>query len=316
MSTVPAVVSETSSLSLTVAPQPSGVPLAPLLGWGCAAALATGLVTAPLRLDADTALGTVLASALLAVLVAGVKRHRMHGLVAIMMVLGALVAWRWQQALALWAAPVLAAPAAGAVMALYGWAGWTAVVPAGAPGVVLNGRWALVVGNAQSAHAQLAQEVREGSSAKEMAGLLRSSASLLGVIEQSAGAWSRLERGASPQAEAAIRAQVERVQGRMGADADPVASHEWQRTLEALGQQLDHVERIRRGGDRALARLECQVTQMETARLSLLAYAAQDTGVRAMEAARLSTLLEDARAELTVTAEAMEDAQSAALPAP
>jgi hypothetical protein len=130
-------------------------------------------------------------------------------------------------------------------------------------------------------------------------------------VAQTARLWSRLEGNVGADHAANVRTQHARA-ARMALEAaDPVTRHEYQRASEAVAQQLAAIERIERGSGRALAKVQCQLAQMETARVAAMALAAQDTGGQMDHAQHLAQQLEQAAQELDLTALAHEEASTA-----
>jgi hypothetical protein len=215
-----------------------------------------------------------------------------------------LVADSWGVATAL--APVAGAVAAGFVLA--GLHASSRPAPAGEP---LVGRWADLSRSAHNADESLRRELAgRPLDVALRRGLEERSQKLLQSVEEMARSWQRLERSATPDMEKAIQRQVDDVTARQASSSDTVTRGEYQRTSESLSRQLESVQRIRRGAERALARAQRQVTVMETARLGVVAYAAQDASSQGDEAARLTALLDAASEELEVTAGALEEAET------
>lgn len=230
---------------------------------------------------------------------------------AVMALLGAVVAVRWLMLGASHGALEQAAPLAGGLMGAFAWSGWHSSQKAPTARVV-EGRWAALLARAREAQALLSSELQQHAGMPECTLLHEGSSRLLDVVGQASAGWSRLERGASETLMAAVEGQLADVNARLaGAEADTVTRAEWERMASSLGAQMESIRHIRRAADRALARVECEVMQLQTARLGVMAWAAQDASIRGPEAARLTAMMEQARADLELTAGAMEDAQRA-----
>jgi len=209
----------------------------------------------------------------------------------------------------------LATPLAGAVVGLYLVAAFQAGFVVESPAEPIpSGVWGTTVSQARAAHAELLKEMKAHAlTGPVVVALQEKSGTLLSGVERTAGAWARLERNAAPSLLTAVEAQVAQVAAQLESTSDPMSRAEYQRTAEALTGQLEAIHRIRRNGERALARSRCQVALLETARLSVMAYAAQERSAQGDGAEHLAMLLENATRELDVTAGALEEAQGAAL---
>jgi len=206
--------------------------------------------------------------------------------------------------------------AAGALVGFYVLAGvrLRSVVTAEEP-LAVAGAWHPLVMQARTAQKNLVEELKLHVLAPQMKQeLTAQSQRLLQSVEKSAQMWSRLERSGSSVLEDAVKAQLENIQKTAAAASDDVAAREYGRTAEALTSQLDAIRRIRINSERALARVRTQVTTMETARLSVMAYAAQDDASRSDDAQRLSQVLAHASEELDITAGALEEAHGTSVP--
>ncbi|MEW5854459.1 MAG: hypothetical protein AB2A00_37130 [Myxococcota bacterium] len=208
-----------------------------------------------------------------------------------------------------WDAGMLTSPVAGFAVGLYVYAAVRAM--GSVEKAPVAGEWAVVVESAVRADGNLRRELAgrplDGEVRK---GLEARSNKLLASVKSMAVTWQRLESGASAELEQAVQTQLDGVVARRDSAIDALARREYERTAESLQRQLDSVRRIRRGAERALARARCQITVMETARLGVMAYAAQDASVQGEEAMRLSGMLDAAAEELELSAGAMEEANA------
>jgi hypothetical protein len=87
----------------------------------------------------------------------------------------------------------------------------------------------------------------------------------LQVAEQA----SELSRSASPALENDLQRRSATLTQSAAKTDDPAAQQSYQRAAEALQGQIDHLLRVRRAKDRAIARLHEEVENLERARFSL-----------------------------------------------
>ncbi|MBI5498230.1 MAG: hypothetical protein HY904_24725 [Deltaproteobacteria bacterium] len=205
-----------------------------------------------------------------------------------------------------WSLAPEAALAAGALVGLYVLAG----VRASAPEPLRPaGAWGDVLEQARTAHRALLDDIRQNRiSGPAVETLRHKSATLLTSMERTAQGWAGIGRTGSEALEHRIESQLAGVRTERERADDELARGEYARTEAALVAQAEAVRRIRAQGERALARVRSQVALLETARLSVMAYAAQERSVQQDEAARLAEMLETASQELDVTAGAMAEA--------
>ena len=83
----------------------------------------------------------------------------------------------------------------------------------------------------------------------------------------------------------------------------------WGATGLAFGSVAAVTAQVASTGRAALARVRRQVALLDGARLSVVAYAAQERSAQGEEAARLSSMLEQAAQDLELVAGAREEAQ-------
>lgn len=106
---------------------------------------------------------------------------------------------------------------------------------------------------------------------------------------------------------------LRQLDARLLATEDPVARSEFGRARQSLVAQLDTLAEIRRGRERAIARLTHQVTTLERLRLAALRHRSADVSRLGAELQPMVDELGDAGGDLDLAAEALDEAQRSAL---
>jgi hypothetical protein len=136
---------------------------------------------------------------------------------------------------------------------------------------------------------------------------------LLGRIERFGKHWSELDAEAARTDRVALAKRLEDVAAREEAAKDEVVRGEYARARAALRAQLDYLDGIERGHDRAVARLHHHIAVMERLRLAALHHRSADAARVGEELAPLVEDLTAAGRELDTAAEVL--AELPALPA-
>jgi hypothetical protein len=104
------------------------------------------------------------------------------------------------------------------------------------------------------------------------------------------------------------------VRGRLETTHDPVARGEFEKARDALVAQVDYVNEIARGRERAIARLTHQVATLERLRLAAVRHRSVDAARLGAELQPVVDELAEAGGEMDLAAEALRDATIALLP--
>jgi hypothetical protein len=99
--------------------------------------------------------------------------------------------------------------------------------------------------------------------ADELRKVLTDSRTVLNLVDELAGRVTLLDLTVAAAAPDALAREIEDLQRRMQHTADPVVRHEQQRALDALDSQADSVDRLLRGRDITLAKLQTAVVGLE-----------------------------------------------------
>jgi hypothetical protein len=130
---------------------------------------------------------------------------------------------------------------------------------------------------------------------------------LLGRIERFGRRWRDLEQEAGRTDRLALAGRLEQVVAREQVAVDDVARGEYGRARAALRAQLDYLDGIERGRDRAVARLHHHIAALERLRLAALHHRSADASRIGEELAPLVDDLTAAGRELDIAAETLAD---------
>ena len=124
--------------------------------------------------------------------------------------------------------------------------------------------------------------------------------------------WRDLNREAARTNPEALQTRVVELDLRLAACTDPVAQAEFARAREALGAQVESLQEIARGRERAVARLTHQVAMLERLRLAALRHRSVDASRMGAELQPVVEELSQAGTDLDIASEALSEATSAA----
>lgn len=99
--------------------------------------------------------------------------------------------------------------------------------------------------------------------AGELAQVLTDSRTVLTLVAELAGRVTLLDHTVAAAAPHSLAREIEGLQAQMRQTADPSVRHEQQRALDALDAQADSVDRLLRGRDITLAKLQTAVVGLE-----------------------------------------------------
>ena len=127
--------------------------------------------------------------------------------------------------------------------------------------------------------------------------------------------WREVEIEANRTAPEALHERLADVNKRLEACTDPVAQAEFARAREALSAQVESLQEIGRGRERAVARLTHQVAMLERLRLAALRHRSVDASRMGAELQPVVEELSQAGTDLDIASEALSEATIAgALP--
>jgi hypothetical protein len=127
--------------------------------------------------------------------------------------------------------------------------------------------------------------------------------------------WREVEAEANRTAPEALHERLADVNKRLEACTDPVAQAEFARAREALSAQVESLQEIGRGRERAVARLTHQVAMLERLRLAALRHRSVDASRMGAELQPVVEELSQAGTDLDIASEALSEATIAgALP--
>ncbi|HEY7956400.1 MAG TPA: hypothetical protein VII38_13950 [Polyangia bacterium] len=127
--------------------------------------------------------------------------------------------------------------------------------------------------------------------------------------------WREVETEAARTVPDDLHDRMRLLDARALASDDPLARSELGRARQALSAQLDYLAEIRRGRERAVARLSHQVATLERLRLAALRHRSVDASRLGAELQPVVDELADAGGDLDLASEALDEAQPLALPA-
>lgn len=99
--------------------------------------------------------------------------------------------------------------------------------------------------------------------ADEVTSVLRDSRTVLGMVAELAGRVTLLDSSITAAAPASLAQEIQALQAQLTRTTDPAVRHEQQRALDALDSQADSVDRLLRGRDMTLARLQTAAVGLE-----------------------------------------------------
>jgi hypothetical protein len=124
--------------------------------------------------------------------------------------------------------------------------------------------------------------------------------------------WRDVDREAARTAPEALQERLADLDKRLAGCTDPVAQAEFARAREALGAQLESLQEIARGRERAVARLTHQVAMLERLRLAALRHRSVDASRMGAELQPVVEELSQAGTDLDIASEALSEATTAA----
>jgi hypothetical protein len=128
--------------------------------------------------------------------------------------------------------------------------------------------------------------------------------------------WHEVELEAARARPEVVRGRLTDLDARLLATSDPVARQELGRAREALQAQVDYLDEIARGRERAVARLSHQVATLERLRLQAVRHRSVDAARLGAELQPVADELAQAGGELDIEADALAEAHlGPALPA-
>ncbi len=163
---------------------------------------------------------------------------------------------------------------------------------------------ALLVARARAAIdriATLAEAPGDAWVAGEVSTVLKESRTVLALVSELAGRVTLLDSSVAAAAPQSLAQEIEALQAQLNKTSDPMVRHEQQRALEALDAQANSVDRLLRGRDMTLAKLQTATVGLEglaarTGELVALGPASIDTGRAEQIVTDLAGSLESVRA--------------------
>ena len=124
---------------------------------------------------------------------------------------------------------------------------------------------------------------------------------MLALVSELAGRVTLLDSSVTAAAPQSLAQEIEALQAQLNRTSDPMVRHEQQRALEALDAQANSVDRLLRGRDMTLAKLQTATVGLEglaarTGELVALGPASIDTGRAEQIVTDLAGSLESVRA--------------------
>jgi hypothetical protein len=193
-----------------------------------------------------------------------------------------------------------------------GVAGWAVLgrhllpAPAQVPAIGrprIGGEIGELVGRAQAAQSEADRAIAQD--APEVAQAARD---LVGRIERFAERWYEVEREAARSPRRAVEVRLVELDERIAATKDQVAQNEFTRARAALKAQLDYLDEIGRGRERAVARLSHQVAALERLRLQALRHRSVDASRLGAELQPVAEELAQAGVDLDIASDALLEA--------
>ena len=137
--------------------------------------------------------------------------------------------------------------------------------------------------------------------AGEVSTVLKESRTVLALVSELAGRVTLLDSSVAAAAPQSLAQEIEALQAQLNRTSDPMVRHEQQRALEALDAQANSVDRLLRGRDMTLAKLQTATVGLEglaarTGELVALGPASIDTGRAEQIVTDLAGSLESVRA--------------------
>jgi chromosome segregation ATPase len=124
--------------------------------------------------------------------------------------------------------------------------------------------------------------------------------------------WRDVDREAARTDPEALQGRLVELNKRLEACTDPVAQTEFARAREALSAQVESLQEISRGRERAIARLTHQVAMLERLRLAALRHRSVDASRMGAELQPVVEELSQAGTDLDIASEALSEATTAA----
>ncbi len=159
-----------------------------------------------------------------------------------------------------------------------------------------------LIARAQGAFRDAAKALAGGAPEAEQA-----AQDLLGRIVRFGTRWHELDREAARTDRAVLAARLDEIAGRAEAAKDDVVREEYAQARAALREQVDYLDGIERGRDRAVARLHHHIAVLERLRLAALHHRSADAARVGEELAPLVDELSSAGRDLDCAAEALAE---------
>jgi hypothetical protein len=126
--------------------------------------------------------------------------------------------------------------------------------------------------------------------------------------------WSAVELETARSRPEELTLRLSEVRARLETTHDPIARAEFEKARDALTAQVDYVNEIAKGRERAIARLTHQVATLERLRLAAVRHRSVDAARLGAELQPVVDELAEAGGEMDLAAEALRDATTAMLP--